>query len=167
MFNDFAQELGRAISFAARHHKDQSDKGGNAYMLHALAVMYSVQHLGNRAMIVGVCHDVFEDHYIDGTDTSRLEVGFNLFKQEVTTDVDVITSLRLMTHLPGVPYMKYIRNMINDLFARSAKKGDLDQNSRLARLKGITDKDLARGKKYNAAYLYLDGQTDKLLGAFE
>lgn len=162
MNRDFSKELGAAINFAAQYHINKFDKGGAPYILHPLAVMERVRSKGFGYMIVAICHDVFEDAF-----AGDLEQGFELFKVHVTSDVDIVTALRLLTHLPGITYMMYIRNLYYFPMAKDVKIADLQENSQISRLKGITEKDVARMKKYNAAYLYLTGQSDKLLGAFE
>lgn len=51
-----------AISIALEAHKGQTDKGGQAYILHPLAVMNRVKSIEEK--IVAVLHDVVEDSNI-------------------------------------------------------------------------------------------------------
>lgn len=54
-------KLGSAIALAANVHAYQVDKADQPYMLHCIAVMQGVAHLGEDAMCVGVLHDAIED----------------------------------------------------------------------------------------------------------
>lgn len=80
---------------------------------------------------------------------------------------EILRDLRLLTHDPAMPYGEYIRRIATSQRAARVKATDLRHNSDITRLKGITDKDIARVRKYHACYLYLTGQTDKLFEGLE
>ena len=64
----------------------------------------------------------------------------------------VIDALKLLTHQKGIPYEEYIYQMQGNYDALRVKREDLKDNSDLSRLKGVTQKDLARLNKYALAY---------------
>lgn len=68
----------------------------------------------------------------------------------------VIEGIKLLTKLPEISYDKYIFNMLYNLDVIKVKLSDLKDNSDITRLKGITEKDLDRIKKYNSTYHYLN-----------
>lgn len=161
--------LSRAIHFAARCHAGQKDRGGEAYILHPLRVMETVRHrigYDEKYLTVAVCHDAIEDAY-----SNIIEEGFSRFSAEVTDDPIVLASLRLMTKEIGADYFDYIRNIVGNimspnlenLIAKQVKIADIEDNTRITRLKGLKQKDLERLKKYHISYCYLTGKTDKLL----
>lgn len=56
-----------------------------------------------------------------------------------------------MTHDETVPYLEYIKKIKDDPIARKVKLADLSHNSDLSRLNSVTEDDLKRKGKYNAA----------------
>ena len=152
------KELSRAIRFSSFYHAGQLDRGGRPYILHPLWVMRKVAYLGDDYAILGVCHDVVEDHF-----KGCFEQGFDEFRKSVTDDEELLIDLRVLTHKPEDPYARYIAGIRPRERARAVKKKDLEHNSSILRLKGLSQKDLDRAKKYHASYCYLDWQDDKLL----
>lgn len=154
------RELSSAIAFAAEVHEKQFDMAGKSYILHPLRVMRLVQLATDniKAAIVAIDHDTIEDGF-----ANDIEHGFVTFQARVTPDVEVVTALRLLTKTKGMDYFDYIRAIAKNDIAKIVKIADLRDNSDITRLKGIREKDLVRMKKYNASFLYLTGQTDKLL----
>lgn len=136
--------LGRAITLAARLFEKKKDRGGHSYMLHCIRVMMSVRHLGENTMIVAILHDVVEDTRITINDLIK-----NGYEHEI------IASIILLTHQPGIPYEFYIQEIRGNKMARAVKIADLRDNSDITRLKGIRDKDLERMKKYHTSYITL------------
>lgn len=156
--NEHAAALSRAILFAATAHADQEDRAGRPYILHPLWVMRKVAHLGDDYAVLGVCHDAVEDQF-----SNYHERGFVSFREAVTNDPDILLDLRLLTHdKKAKSYTEYIKGIKSSRRATEVKKRDLEHNSAIIRLKGITAKDLARIQKYHASYLYLNDQHDKL-----
>lgn len=141
--------LGKAISFASNVHKCQLDLAGKSYILHPLRVMNRVINLGDKYAIVAVCHDVIEDSH------SPKET-LNSFKELVTDDFEVITSLDLLTKKKGSSYEEYIIRLSKFYIAREVKVADLIDNCDIIRLDSIEDSStLERLKKYHAAYNFL------------
>jgi hypothetical protein len=68
---------------------------------------------------------------------------------------DVLYLVDLLTHKKGETYEEYIREISWDENAIRIKLADLKDNSDITRLKGISEKDIARMAKYHKAYTYL------------
>ena len=155
------ETLGKAIAFAVDCHKDQFDKGGNPYILHPLHVMNKLIEKypdDIKLHIVGVCHDTIEDKF-----ANNHFYGFSVFANEVTNDPEVNLSLELVTKKKNQSYSDYINGIYFERRATLCKLEDLKHNSDITRLKGLTNKDFDRIKKYHASYCVLSGQSDKLL----
>ncbi len=137
--------LGIAIDIASSIFRSKYDKGGRPYILHCLWVMDKVRHLGDNYMIAAVLHDVIEDSQY--WDLERMKAaGFNQ---------EVLDALELLTHDKETPYQEYIQRLAINKIAREVKLRDLEHNSKITRLKGVTDKDIERMEKYHRAYTFL------------
>lgn len=135
--------LGNAISIAAKAFKDKLDKSGEPYILHCLRVMNKQKTITRQ--IVAVLHDLVEDTNWDYEDLRQKGFG----------DA-IIIPLRLLTHDPTVKtYEEYIADISTNDDARAIKLADLEDNSLITRLKGLTKADFARIEKYHKAYVYL------------
>ena len=139
--------LGRAIAIAGQAFQNKQDKGGKPYILHCLWVMNKVRHLGEKYMIVGVLHDLVED-----TDWTIERLRAEGFSEEVLIAIDIMTHDK-----EGVSYEVYTSVIYLNDIAREVKLRDLEHNSKITRLKGVTSKDVTRAKKYHTAYIYLKG----------
>ena len=132
-----------AISIVAKAFKDKLDKGGQPYVLHCLRVAEKQTTLKRK--IIGVLHDLVEDTDWDFEDLERK--GFGL---------QIIIPLKLLTHdNVAQTYEEYIEALSNNEDARAVKMADLEDNSQITRLKGLTKADFARVEKYHKAYIYL------------
>lgn len=136
--------LAKAIALASEKHLGQFDKGGKPYILHPIKVMHYVKTDDMEIMAIAVMHDVVED--TDITFADLISMGF--------TD-RVISALRLLTKMPGQSHREYVDGIKTNTDAIRVKLADLRHNSDIRRLKGITDKDVARLKKYNEMFLEL------------
>ena len=136
--------LAIAISIAADAFKSELDKGGNPYILHCLAVMYGVEHLGTDAMIVGVLHDVVEDTSISYKDLEELGIPYH-----------IMGWLSNVTKLKGEVYMEYVRRCASHPISKAVKIADLEHNMKASRMVGLRKKDFDRLEKYHIAYMYL------------
>lgn len=136
--------LGKAIAIASKAFETKTDKGGNPYILHCLFVMEEVAEFGEEAMIAAVLHDLIED--TEWTIEALHQEGFS------TT---ICTVIGLLTHTKGQDYMEYVESLAVSPLARQIKMADLRHNSDINRMKGLTDKDFDRLKKYHVAYSYL------------
>lgn len=157
---EWAAALSRAVTWSSNKFEGRMDKAGRPYILHKLRVMNKVLHYGDDHGILGVCHDVIEDCY------TNVAEGIHDFENVVIKDESLSADLLLLTRDRAMPYMRYVQNIAASVRATRCKKGDIEDNSDILRLKGVTEKDIARIRKYHAAYLYLNGDTGKLLETF-
>lgn len=138
--------LGKMLALAATAHKDQKDKGGQPYFLHCLAVMqFAKDAFGNdeELLCIALGHDLLED-----TDTSP----FSLIQ---CFGVRVTEGIKSLTKTKGQSYSEYKVQVMSNPDAVKVKMYDLQHNSDITRLKGVTDKDLARQAKYQQFYTEL------------
>lgn len=127
--------------------KDKVDKAGKPYIHHLEYVA------DKQPTYIGAClgylHDVIED-----TDLSRLDL-----EERLGLWVDGLSfDLCYLTKPKDVPsYEAYIANIQEgaSTFALQVKLADLEHNMDLTRLFQVTDKDLARQKKYQRAHARL------------
>ena len=139
------EQLGLAIAIAVDAHDGQYDKGGFPYILHPLHLMHKVMYDLQLATIA-VLHDVIEDSNGRFTIEKLRDLGFS---------ERVLTALDLLTHKKGVPYEDYIEGIASNFDAMRVKRKDLEHNSDITRLKGITNKDHQRVQKYHKAFMRL------------
>jgi (p)ppGpp synthase/HD superfamily hydrolase len=136
--------LATAIAIASEAHKDQFDKGGMPYILHPLKVMHYLKSNDLELMCVAVLHDVVEDS----------DVTYDDLKLHGMSD-RVISAVRILTKVSGETSADYLAKIKSNPDAIKVKMADLRHNSDIRRLKGNTEKDVARMKKYNTMYLEL------------
>lgn len=138
--------LTKAIAIASEAHKNQLDKGGAAYILHPLRVMFQVQSDDPELMQIAVLHDVVED---SSWTLERLrKEGFS---------ERVLDALTLLSR-GDEDYDIYIERIAQNHDAIMVKLSDLRDNSDISRLKGIREKDFERLKKYHRSYLKLQDE---------
>lgn len=136
--------LDKAIALAAKKFVGVFDKGGKPYILHCLWVMDRVRHLGDIYMVVAVLHDIVED--TDVSLETLMEMGYSMI---------IVDAVNALTKNPDISYTTYIRRVKKNKIARAVKLRDLEHNSKITRLKGVTMRDVERMRKYNESYLYL------------
>ncbi len=131
--------LEKAIELAVKHHKGQTDKAGEPYILHPLRVMFKMSD--NSTRIIAVLHDIIEDTEVSLDDLREMDFVFYI--------VDAIEKL---TKRKGETYNQFINRVLKDPFATQVKLGDLEDNMDRSRLREVTAKDEKRLKKYKKAY---------------
>lgn len=130
-----------AIHIAAKHHLGQFDKGGNPYILHPLKVMHYTRSEDPEVQMIAILHDIVEDTEV------TLEYLEHLgFSSRVVDGIDAMTKRK------GEEYNDYIRRVSSNFDAIIVKMADLRHNTDIRRLKGITEKDHARMKRYQETY---------------
>ena len=135
--------LAKAISIAAHAFEDKFDKSGEPYILHCLYVMK--KQTTDTRRIIAILHDVPEDTHIDFDHLAEMGFGSS-----------ILVPLRLLTHDPAnQSYDNYIKALSYNDDARAVKLADLEHNTQITRLKGLTKKDFDRMEKYHKAYVYL------------
>ena len=136
--------LAKAIALASEKHMGQFDKAGMPYILHVLKVMHYLKTDDLELMSIAVMHDLVED--TDVTFADLYEMGFS---------ERVVSAVKLLTKMRGQTGKEYLEGIKSNKDAIRVKLADLRHNSDIRRLKGITEKDVARMKKYNEMYLEL------------
>lgn len=137
--------FGLAMHIAAREHLHITDKGGSAYILHPMRIAMRLRTSDEELMSIAIMHDVIEDSKITFEDLR--EHGFS---------ERVIDALKLLTHMKGLSYDDYIDAMKDNRDALLVKREDLRDNSDITRLKGISDKDFERMKKYQRSFVKVE-----------
>lgn len=138
------QMLSKMISLATERHAGQFDKGGRPYILHPLTVMHRLRTDDEELQCIAVGHDLIED-----TDTSEyglLQLGFS---------ERVVKAILCLTKFKGEDERQYREAVKSNPDAVRVKIEDLRHNSDIRRLKGVTEKDIARMVRYHEFYLEL------------
>jgi (p)ppGpp synthase/HD superfamily hydrolase len=138
-------QLAIAIKIAVDAHDGQVDKAGQPYILHPLKVMHYTKSEDQEVLAIAVLHDAVEDSKTL-TYKQLLEAGLS---QRVVLGVMALTKVR------GEDYDTYKAKVKANADAVIVKMADLRHNSDIRRLKGITEKDIARTAKYHEFYLEL------------
>lgn len=133
--------LAKAIAFASSNHLHQLDKGGNAYILHPLRMMMRLRTSDEELMAIAILHDVVEDCNVFFTEL--VEIGMT---------PRIIEGVKCLTRQAGETYEQFIERLAGNRDALLVKREDLRDNSDLTRLKGVTEKDVARMQKYMIAF---------------
>lgn len=136
--------LNKMLVLATNRHAGQFDRGGNPYILHPLKVMYYLKSNDEELQCIALAHDLVED--TDTTYTELREMGF--------TD-RIIEGIAALTKVPGESYDEYKVRVKANADAVKVKMADLRHNTDVRRLKGVTDRDLARMEKYHRFYMEL------------
>jgi (p)ppGpp synthase/HD superfamily hydrolase len=146
--------LERAIEIAVAAHKGQVDLAGAPYVLHPLRLMFRLESEVER--IVAVLHDVVED--CAGWSFERLE-GEG-FAAEVIGGLKAVTktpeedhALRAATDEEGKyrAYESFVLRAAQHPIGRRVKMADLLDNSDIARIKTMKEKDHVRLRRYQRA----------------
>ena len=137
-------QLAKMLVYATVGHDGQFDKGGKPYILHPLKVMHYLKTDDEELMCIALGHDLIED--AGWTAKAFLDEGFS---------ERVVAGIVAMTKVKGESYEDYKARVKASPDAVLVKMADLRHNSDIRRLKGVTEKDLARTKKYHEFYLEL------------
>ena len=128
----------KAMKLCFEAHKDQRDKAGIPYIFHPIHLAEQMDD--EYSTVVALLHDVIEDSSFTLEDLHKM--GY---------PPAVLEALALMTHDERVPYFDYVLAIKDNATAKKVKLADLRHNSDLSRLEEITEKALARVKKYEQA----------------
>lgn len=149
--------LSSMIMLATEAHDGQFDKGNRPYILHTFAVMHKLRTTDEELMCMALGHDVIEDGKIKG-----VRVTYAMLAERGMSD-RVIEGIRCLTRVPGETEAEYQTKVMSNRDARRVKMRDLEHNSDIRRLKGITEKDVARLAKYHKFWLELKTLEDSEL----
>lgn len=172
--------LAKAILIASEGHLEVMDKGGKAYILHPIQVMYNLNTEDPELKQIAILHDVIEDcikflmikkfcenmsleeasekaNNLLSNLSQEEKVGFALeiltswgFSKRVTSALKLMT--KLSTDKGEEGYFNYINRMFDNIDAIRVKLADIRHNTDILRMKGLTDKDFARNRKYCIAF---------------
>jgi len=134
--------LDRMLVIVTNAHAGQFDRGGSPYILHPLKVMHYLKSDDEELMAIALGHDVIEDTSVTYADLRAAGITER-----------VIEGIRVLTKLPGETYEDYKSREFTSVDAMRVKMADLRHNTDVRRLKGVTEKDLARMAKYHAFYM--------------
>ena len=135
-------DIEKALRIARKAHAGQIDKAGCEYINHPIHVADSVDTEDEK--IVAYLHDVVEDTSVTIEDLAS--EGFS---------ETIIQAIATITKKKHESYGHYIKRVAENPLARKVKIADLKHNSDLTRLQKITEKDIARVKKYQKCLNYL------------
>lgn len=134
--------LAQMLHIATTAHHGQFDKGGNPYILHPLKVMHYLKSDDEELMCMALGHDVIEDTSVTYKDL-----------REAGISERVIAGVCCLTKQPGQTYDEYKEGVFASEDAMRVKMADLRHNTDIRRLKGVTEKDIARMAKYHQFYM--------------
>jgi (p)ppGpp synthase/HD superfamily hydrolase len=134
--------LDKMLVICTNAHHGQYDKGGRPYILHPLRVMSFLKTDDEELQCIALGHDVIED-----TKTTYADL------REAGISERVIEGIRALTKQPGQTYDEYKEVVFASQDAMKVKMCDLRHNTDIRRLKGVTEKDIARMAKYHTFYL--------------
>jgi (p)ppGpp synthase/HD superfamily hydrolase len=141
--------LATMLVIVTNAHDGQFDKGGAPYILHPLKVMHYLKTDDEELMCIALGHDVIEDTKVTYKDLRDAGISER-----------VILGIRAMTKQPGQTLEEYKEQIFASPDAMKVKMADLRHNSDIRRLKGVTEKDIARMAKYHAFYLEIKAKTE-------
>lgn len=132
-----------AEKIATQAHEGQTDKGGEPYINHPVAVADSLESTEHK--IVALLHDVLEDTEVTADDLRAY--GFT---------ERIIKSIRILTKNDSESYEEYLSYVKTDNMAWMVKRADLKHNMNIDRIPNPTEKDLERIEKYKKALTFLE-----------
>lgn len=140
--------LNKMLVLATNAHAGQFDKGGVPYILHPLKVMHYLRgDADEEIQCIALGHDIVED-----TDVTYRQLAEEGFTERI------IAGIKALTKVPGETYDEYKEKVFANEDAMRVKMADLRHNTDIRRLKGATDKDLARTEKYYRFYLEIQAK---------
>lgn len=141
--------LGKMIVIATNAHAGQFDRGGNPYILHPLRVMSYLKTDDEELMCIALAHDVIEDTSVTYRDL-----------REAGMTERIIAGIKALTKQPGQTYEEYKAGVFANVDAMRVKMCDLRHNTDIRRLKGVTEKDIARMAKYHQFYMEIKAKLE-------
>lgn len=135
----------RAMQIASFAHAGQTDKGGNPYIEHPIAVAEQLKE--DELKVVAILHDVLEDS--DMTAEDLLKSGF---------PCEIIEAVQVLTYkkTDSGTYEEYIARVAKNRMAKAVKISDIRHNMDLSRIPNPGTRDLKRCEKYKRALTYLE-----------
>lgn len=128
-----------AAKLSKQAHSGQKDKANvDYYSGHIKTVVKRIKdkNYSDKYIVVAYLHDAIED----------TSITYNNIKK--TFGVEIADAVLAMTKKDNEDYSKYINRVMKNKIASTVKYYDMDHNTDLDRLDVVTDKDIARAKKY-------------------
>lgn len=129
----------KSLQIALQAHTGQTDKAGQAYVLHPLRIMAKMHT--EEEMSVALLHDVIEDSDISAA--SLLDSGI---------PIAIVDAVECLTKLDGENYAQFIQRVLTNRLAVKIKMADIEDNIQVLRMDSLSDADLERVKKYHTAW---------------
>lgn len=130
-----------AILISVIGHFGQTDKGGNPYIFHVIAVTLGLLTKDQEVTQAALLHDIVEDTNITLEDLKLL--GFSK---------RTIDCVALVTKDESLTYQENIDRLLGNVDACHVKHSDLRHNTMLSRLKDLSDKTFLKMKEYMIAF---------------
>lgn len=143
--------LDTSIILMVNGHAGQFDKGGNPYCLHPMKVAHYLKTTDIELMCMAIMHDLIEDTKVTFQDLRAAGISER-----------VINGVRCLTKMPGQTLDEYKTIIFSNVDAMKVKMADLRHNSDIRRLKGVTEKDIARIAKYMQFYTEIEAKLREL-----
>jgi (p)ppGpp synthase/HD superfamily hydrolase len=134
--------LDTMLVIATNAHAGTFDKGGKPYILHPLRVMSFIKSDDEELLVIALGHDVIEDTSVTYKDL--VDAGMT---------PRIISGIKALTKVPGESLEDYKIRVFDNKDAMIVKMADLRHNTDIRRLKGVTEKDIARMAKYHTFYM--------------
>lgn len=151
--NTKGYQLNKMLVLAVNNHAGQYDKGGNPYILHPLKVMHYLKSEDEELQCIALGHDIIEDTKV--TYSELRDLGFTN---------RIIEGIRALTKQSGETYEEYKFRVFANVDAMRVKLCDLRHNTDIRRLKGVTEKDIARMAKYHTFYMEIVARLQEIDG---
>jgi (p)ppGpp synthase/HD superfamily hydrolase len=136
-------------------HAGQTDKVGEPYLFHPVAVEEAVRGLGEDYRVVALLHDVFEDTELEIVDFERPNVSYADPRWLTPKQA---SALRAITQNPGEPYEDYVLRVRENFLASVVKVADLKHNLSPERQGKLPPKQAAHlSRKYLRTLELLEG----------
>ena len=138
--------LNAMLLLVAQKFAGKLDRGGNPYILHCLKVMHYCRTDDEETQCIALGHDLFEDTDVVPADLYALGMSET-----------VVWGIGVLTKRLNETYEEFILRILEaGPTTRLVKRADIRHNTDIRRLKGLTDADFERMKKYQRAYTKLD-----------
>jgi len=142
--------LDKMLVLVTNAHAGQFDKGGHPYILHPLKVMHYLKSDDEELQCIALGHDVIEDTRVTYRDL-----------KDAGMSVRVIDAIRALTKQPGQTFEEYKDAVFANRDAMLVKLADLRHNTDIRRLKGVTEKDIARMARYHQFHVEIKTRLEK------
>jgi len=129
----------KSLQIALRAYAGKTDKAGREYILHPLRMMAKMKT--EMEMSAALLHDVIEDSEI--TAEQLLAEGI---------PAEVVEAVQHLTKNENESYQEFAARAKKNRLAARVKIADIEDNIDVLRLSSLSDHDLARIKKYHAAW---------------